>query len=113
MLPTAIANQTVIRLRGVLGEDEYGNQIIDWTSPDQEVIPGCSVQPDPAAEYTDTREEVLTRWRFWGPATADILHTDRILAAGVMYIVDGSVQTWSQLGLAHTTCLLRALEEGV
>jgi head-tail adaptor len=111
MLPGMIANQTVVRLRGVNATDEYGNQITDWTTPDQAAIAGCSMQPETAAEYTDTREEVLSRWRLWAPNTADITHTDRILAVGETSIVDGSVQTWSQLGLAHTTCLLRLLAE--
>jgi hypothetical protein len=112
MLPGSIANQSVVRLRGGTGQDEYGNDIIDWANPGQAIIGGCSLQPAPTAEYTDTREEVLTRWQLWAPVEADILHTDRILSDGVTYIVDGSVQVWSQLGLAHRTCLLRQLEEG-
>jgi hypothetical protein len=55
---------------------------------------------------------VLTRWQLWAPVNADITHTDRIQSDGVTYIVDGSVQMWTQLGLAHRTCLLRQLEEG-
>jgi hypothetical protein len=109
---SSIADQSVIRLRGVAGQDDYGNDILDWSAPDELTISGCSVQPAPAAEYTDTREEVLTRWQLWAPVNADITHTDRIQSDGVTYIVDGSVQMWTQLGLAHRTCLLRQLEEG-
>lgn len=111
MLPGVLANQTVVRLRGVETTDGYNNEIIDWSNPDQAVIPGCSVQPEAAAEFTDTREQVLSRWRLWAPPDADIIHTDRVQVDGDVFIVDGSVQRWSQLGLAHTTCLLRALSE--
>jgi hypothetical protein len=47
---SSIADQSVIRLRGVAGQDDYGNDILDWSAPDELTISGCSVQPAPAAE---------------------------------------------------------------
>lgn len=43
MLPDVIANQTVVRLRGVPAKDDYNNDVIDWTTPDQQLIAGCSL----------------------------------------------------------------------
>ena len=111
MLPASLATQTVTRLRAVESTDEYGNPVTDWTTPDELPISGCSVQPQPAAEFTDTREEALSRWQLWAPSGSDIAHTDRIQHKDRVYLIDGDVQDWDQLSLDHVTCLLRLLTE--
>lgn len=107
---TLLGDQEVVRLRAVETPDDYGNTVIDWATPDQLTIADCSVQPQPAAEYTDTREQVLNRWELWAPIDTDITSTDRVEFAGDTYIVDGSVQLWPS-PLPHLTCLLRLLSE--
>lgn len=107
MLPS-LATETVIRLRGTSSDNGYGDQFIDWTTPAQLPISGCSVQPVAGTEYLLDRDAVVSRWTLYAPLGADILPSDRIRHNGADYDVDGSVQDWPDaFGLGHTTALLR------
>ena len=70
-------------------------------------ITGCSFQPEQGDEVLTDRTAVVSRWRWFGPPGADVSSSDRIEFEGAVYDVDGSVQSWRGLGLAHKTALLR------
>lgn len=111
MLPTLIANQTIVRLRGAVSTDGNNDQFIDWSTPVALSIAGCSVQPVRGVEVLLGRDAVESRWNLYAPLTADIESTDRIRHSGVDYEVDGSVQDWPDLfGLGHRQALLRRVE---
>lgn len=107
MLPS-LATDTVTRLRGVLTDDGYGDQQLDWTNPATATITGCSVQPLTGQEILTDRDAVVSRWTLYAPLGSDIRSTDRIRHNGSVYDIDGSVQDWPDMfGLGHSTCLLR------
>lgn len=87
--------QTVERLRGVPATDAYGNDILDFTTPDVVSVPGCSVQPVNGLQYSDAREAITTLWLVWAPLATDVTDVDRIRHAGVVYDIDGPVERWS------------------
>jgi Phage head-tail joining protein. len=94
---------TVTVVRAELVDDGYGNQVPDWANAARHVVLGCRVQPERGSEYTLDRDAIVTRWRLFAPAAADIRDTDRIEYEGVTYDIDGSVERWpSPTGrLAH------------
>lgn len=110
MLPEAIANQTVTRLRGSSGSDGYGDSGTNWTDPARLVITGCSFQPQQGQEFLTDRSAVVSRWQWFGPPDADVLSNDRLEVGGVTYDIDGSVQVWTDTtgnGLDHKFALCR------
>jgi hypothetical protein len=68
-----------------------GNAVIDWASPDELDITGCSVQPVAAPETVDgrARDAVARRWFVVAPPGADITALDRAVYGGRAYDVDG------------------------
>lgn len=105
-----LGSQTVTRLRGVDGTDEYHNTTVDWATPATLDIPGCSVQPFPGMQVVDQREAITTLFSVWAPVDADVVDTDRIRYAGTDYDIDGSVQRW-EIGtlLDHLLIQLKAV----
>jgi hypothetical protein len=113
MLPTAVANQTVLRLRGSQVTDSHASTYTNWDSPATLTISGCSVQPVTGDEYNLGRESVTSRWNLYAPPGADLRSSDRIRHDGVDYEIDGSVQKWTDTtgaGLDHLFCLLKKVE---
>jgi hypothetical protein len=91
---------TVTVVRGDV--DTFGT----WTEtePDRDV-PGCWLAPSLGSGQAASRETgglqntVITGAVLYAPAGADILHTDRIRAHGLMYEVEGEVGDWQERGL--------------
>lgn len=113
MLPSEIASETVVRLRGVSGTDSHADAYIDWDAPAVLSVAGCSVQPVAGDEYLLGRDSVTSRWNLWAPPEADIRSSDRIRHANVDYEIDGSVQKWTDTtgnGWDHLQMILKRVE---
>lgn len=79
---------TVIRSGG---RDNFGNP----EPVTRHQIPGCLVAPRGSEEGANTfANTVITGAELFTPAGADVLATDRIIARGVTYDVDGEVGDW-------------------
>jgi hypothetical protein len=105
-----LGSQTVTRLRGVETTDEYHNVDVDWTTPDEEAIAGCSVQPGGGLQVNDSREAITTLYTVWAPEGSDVVDTDRIRYAGTAYDIDGSIERWDVgSGLDHLMIRLKAV----
>lgn len=103
---------TITVLRAPQIQADYGNATRpDWDHPTSVDVPGCSVQPVQADEYTIDRDTTTTRWQAWVPATADLEPSDRIAWNGQTYDVDGDVMRWDFPPLDHLVVILRRSEE--
>jgi hypothetical protein len=89
-----LGDHVVTRLRAPTTEDAFGNPIRQWGSAAELSISDCSVQPVFGDEQTVGRDTVVTRWRLYAPLGTDLLASDRIRYASVVYEVDGDVESW-------------------
>lgn len=95
---------TVTVLRAPLTTDGKGNQISDWANATSTTTPAWlqPVESDAASfEKILNQDRIVSRWRLFLPATADVLATDRITYGADTMFVDGEVQTWSNSVAAH------------
>lgn len=103
---------TVTLLRAGSKPADYGNTTeADWSNPGSTDVPGCSVQPAPADEFTIDRDTFLTRWVVYLPAGTDVTASDRVLWQGDTYDVDGEVLRWDFGALSHLVINLRRSED--
>lgn len=98
---------TVTVLRATSADDDYGNPTSNWNTAGETTVSGCSVQPVQGDEETVGRDTIVSRWRLYAPADADLKGSDRVRYAGDTYEVDGEVQRWDFPPLSHVTALLR------
>ena len=110
MLPSHLAKQTVVRLRGEVTTDDWDNDSIDWSGPDRLTIEGCVFQPLAGDEFNESRDAITTRWDWFGPPDADVLSTDRLEYRNIAYEIDGSVQEPQGLGLDHKRAVCKRVE---
>lgn len=61
-------------------------------------VSGCSVQPLATIEQLSNVDQVVTRWRLFAPADADLIVTDAVITNGIQYEVDGDPMVWPDLG---------------
>ncbi len=98
---------TGTRLRGVAVAGDYGNPAtIDWTEGTlDKVIYGCSFQPEvgrtSSVEDVQQQQRVVTHWRLFLPAGADITAVDRWRFMDADYEVDGDVEHHRARGAEH------------
>jgi hypothetical protein len=91
---TTPGRQTIYRLRADVTEDDHGNDVRDWTTPDQKAIRGCAVEPGAPAEYLIGRDASRVQWFVMAPLRADVRGTDRVKWQGVTYEVSGQPAPW-------------------
>jgi hypothetical protein len=91
---TAPGRQTIYRLRATVAEDDHGNDVPDWTAPDQKTIRGCAVEPGAPQEYLIGRDASRVQWFVMAPLCADVKSTDRVKWQGVTYEVSGQPAPW-------------------
>jgi hypothetical protein len=89
-----VIGETVIRQRPGTTTNRYDDTVPDWSDPDLESIDGCALAPELAAEDSDHRQGVVIGWTLYAPAGADIEPSDRIVARGDTYEVDGEPADW-------------------
>jgi hypothetical protein len=75
--------------------DAYLNTITTWSSPTETTVTGCAFAPTSATEDNDGRTATITTVTLYMPATADVAASDRIVARGVTYEVDGKPKKWT------------------
>lgn len=99
---------TITVVRAGTTPNDYGTGTqLDWGSATRTTVPGCSVQPTPAAEYTIDRDTFITRWQAYLPPTADVAATDRVEWQGGTYDIDGDVLRWDFGAMSHQVITLR------
>lgn len=101
-----LGSHTITRLRGVVGTDDYHNEVTDWTTPDSLDIPGCSFQPGGGSEIHDGRDVSTFDASVWAPSGSDVLTIDRVVYAGQTYEVT-SVEPWDFPPLSHLVIRLQ------
>lgn len=93
MLPSFCA-ETVTRLRPTL-VDKRGTRVLDWSSPDELPIGGCSVQPSASSRDLDGRTiQVTEDWTLYAPPGSDIEAGDRIQWEDLTFELDGAPMPW-------------------
>lgn len=87
---------------------EYGNATQDdWAAAVTTIVPGCSVQPFKAPEFTVDRDNTTTRWLAWMPPQTVISSHSRVVWRGDTYDVDGNPELWDFAPLSHIVVNLR------
>lgn len=103
---------TVTVLRATEVASDYGNRTeLDWTTPTETEVDGCSVQPASTEEFTVDRDTFLVRWLLYAPGDADVRATDRIRWNDQTYDVDGDVLRWEFPPLDYLIATLRRSED--
>lgn len=77
----------------VIGVDQYGNDVSDLVTT---TIPGCVVWPRTSAEFTDSRETVITGITVLIPPGIAVKATDRFVIRDELYDVSALPFDWSQ-----------------
>ena len=86
--------ETVTRLRATTTTDGYGDTVTDWSSPSSLVLSARGVEPVSSSEDNDGRQAVITGFRVYLGAGADVLAGDRVVMRGTTYDVDGQPADW-------------------
>lgn len=86
--------QTIIRMRPGT-RMERGSTILDWSNPDELVIPECSVQPASTSLSEDGRVlGVMDGLTVYAPVDADVKAGDRIRYGDSVYTLNGDPLVW-------------------
>lgn len=102
--------QTVTVLDPGTVEDEYHNQVDDWSTPTRADVPWCSVQPGGGSVNEVDREATTTLYTVWAPPTAVLTDKSRVEYLGTAYAVDGPVERWNVgTRLDHLVIRLKAV----
>lgn len=104
---------TITRLRAQVVIDPYSgtDDRLDWDSPDELTVGGCSVQPAAAQPILrDMREGVVVDLLVWAPLDSDITERDRVRYDGEDYAVSDTIQRWEFAGLGHLVIPLQRVE---
>lgn len=105
--------ESITRLRATpTGEtDRYGNPTYEETPT---TIPGAHFAPGGSEELNETGREALTTAPklYWRNEWPDILPTDRIIARGTTYTVEGDAKEWRGSVVGGLVVQLHAVREG-
>lgn len=87
----------VTRLRPVLVSDGHGNQVPDWSTPDEVPVGDFLAAPSTAAveEFGPREHGVKDAWTLYGPAGVDILPGDAVRFTAARFRVVGEPQRWA------------------
>ena len=89
--------ETVTIVRAPVGAtDDYGNPVDDWEGASQTVVTECALAPrsEPESGGPDN-PAVLIGFQLYAPPGTDIRPTDRVLARGEVFEVDGISAQWA------------------
>jgi hypothetical protein len=87
-----VIGETVTRVRPT-GTDAYGDPIAG--APAEVAIDGCALAPRSSADLTNGgRQGVVAGLTLYAPSDADIEATDRIVARGQTWEIDGEIGDW-------------------
>jgi hypothetical protein len=99
----SFATDTAVRQRAVVGTDEYENDVLDWTAPDEIDLTDGTIQPVQASESEQPLRDVVgERWLvILSDPDADVTALDRIVWRGQTYDVDGAPLAYRSGVLDH------------
>lgn len=108
----AFATDGAVRQRAVVGTDEYGNDTLDWSAPDEIDLTEGSIQPVQAPEdQQPLRDAVGDRWLvILSDPDADVTALDRIVWRGQTYAVDGTPLVYRSGVLDHVEFFMAAVK---
>lgn len=86
--------ETVTIQTATTTEDEYGNEVADWSDPTETDVAGCRFAPTAGSEL-DSGLPVGTEAVLYAPGTATIAAHDRVIVRGATYEVLGEPMLWS------------------
>lgn len=86
--------ERVIRLRAGTRQDSRGDDVADWTNPSRRSYTARGVEPVSSTEDNDNRQAVITGFRVYLPAGADVVAGDRVTLRGLTWEVDGRPADW-------------------
>lgn len=94
-----LGQDTVTRLRAPVIPGPDDEPIIDWdNTPDDDLdkveYPGSSFQPLSSNENLVAQQRTESTHRWFAPAGADVVATDRVRFNGLDYQVDGEPERW-------------------
>lgn len=90
-------SETITRLRAPLVADPYSGALTarDWANAVSVEILGFAVDPGGSREsHTVNREQITTTPTLYGPYAADVVASDRVVAAGATWEVTGNAANW-------------------
>ena len=90
--------ESITRLRAPMVVDPYSTEATarDWANPASVALEGFAVDPGGSRETrTVNREQIITTPTLYGPYGADVVASDRVVAAGVTWEVVGNAANWS------------------
>lgn len=89
------AGETITVLRPSTTTDRYGNTVADWDTATRTDVELCALAPRTSPEdLSNGRQGVIIGMTLYAPADADLRPSDRVLARGETFEVDGHPETW-------------------
>lgn len=100
---------TIVRAPKV--SDRYNGTALDWDNA-TEVDTLCWLSGGGTTEVIDGRDTLVTDFKLYLPPDADITGRDRFRKDGVLYLVDGAIQSAGRpnRGVHHLECKLLLVE---
>ena len=88
--------ETVVLLDPGGTQDEYGNDVEDWSTPvEVATVDGVGVEPRPAGEsFTEDRNAVTDGFTLYFPADVSVSPTQRVRVRGSDWPVLGAPAVW-------------------
>lgn len=86
--------ESIVRQRPTTTTDAYGNTLASWAAPSEVTLTVRGIEPVSSSEDNDGRQAVITGFRVYLDADADVLSGDRAVMRGDTYEVDGSPADW-------------------
>jgi len=88
--------ETVVILGPGATQDDYGNDVEDWTVPVEiDTVAGVGVEPRPTGEsFTEDRNAVTNGYTLYFPDGSTVLPTQRIRVRGSDWPVLGAPAVW-------------------
>lgn len=88
--------ETITIQRAGITTDRYGNEVADWTNPTETTVAGCALAPRTEDESrANARQGVIIGLTLYAPPGTDLRATDRIVARGETFEVDGFPGDWA------------------
>lgn len=95
-----IFRDTVTIRRASVVAGPYNSTERNWSAATS-TSSAADVQPLQTTEQIVGQDSVVTRWRIYLPAGADLVYTDRVDWDGSTFEVDGEVERWKRRGVLH------------
>lgn len=93
MLPSFCKDAVTVKRAQLV--DSRGSKVLDWSSPQEFTLSGCSVQPNTTTRDFDGRTiQVSEDWIIYAPPNSDLQAGDRIEWQGLTFELNGAPMPW-------------------